>query len=165
MNDLPITEEWLSKSGFKWTQLDRQPDKHWTLWLGDCMGKHTSFEDFGIEVAPVGHGDDPDWFCWFRADYSGRYSRFLHVRHIQTQADLIRIIEGVTFQEWNPANSMYGSLHTPEVAARLRREAERLDVKWTMAGTWHKTEKDETRGRAMPEDTQYRIDHPEAREG
>jgi len=29
-----LTEEWLKRVGFKWHQLDRQPDKHWLLWLG-----------------------------------------------------------------------------------------------------------------------------------
>ena len=32
--DLPLTEEWLKENGFKWHQFDRQPDKHWLLWLG-----------------------------------------------------------------------------------------------------------------------------------
>jgi hypothetical protein len=32
--DEPISEAWLKAAGFKWSQLDRQPDKHWILWLG-----------------------------------------------------------------------------------------------------------------------------------
>lgn len=32
--DVPLTEEWLRQAGFRWDQLDRQPTKQWTLWMG-----------------------------------------------------------------------------------------------------------------------------------
>src|SRR5579885_196517 len=52
---VPITEEWLKSIGFRWHQFDRQPDRHWLLWLGGAIGDgaaFTSYEDLGIEVAP-----------------------------------------------------------------------------------------------------------------
>src|SRR5580700_3412261 len=79
---MPITEEWLKESGFRWHRLERQPDKHWLLWLGDAMGDGymTSYEDIGIEVAPMFKRQE--WFCWLRSDCAGQYHRFIHLRHI-----------------------------------------------------------------------------------
>ncbi len=32
-----ITEDWLYAVGFRWHQLDRQPNKQWLLWLGNAI--------------------------------------------------------------------------------------------------------------------------------
>lgn len=156
----PITEDWLKSVGFKWHQFDRQPSKHWLLWLGDAMngGGFSSFEDIGVELAAGAwnqkRDDHEDWFCWLRGDSAHRYHRFIHVRHLLYQHDLIRLVEGLTGQGWNPANHLYGSCRTPEHAERIRREdAERLDrrEKWHQRPPWGEVEKDDTRGRALPE--------------
>lgn len=34
MEAMRITEDWLRDCGFKWEQHERQPAKHWVLWIG-----------------------------------------------------------------------------------------------------------------------------------
>lgn len=157
-----ITEDWLKHVGFKWHQLDRQPSKHWLLWLGGGLnegGSLTTYEDIGIEIAdclPSRDGRPPEWFCWFRSDAAGRYHRFIHVRHLTATDEVVRLIEAITGYSFDPANNMYGSVHTPENAARIRKtDAERLDRRMMLeAPPFYKraeVEKDDTRGRALPE--------------
>lgn len=157
--NLPITEDWLKSVGFKWHQFDRQPNKQWLLWLGDAMngGGFSSFEDIGVELASGAwnqkRDDHEDWYCWLRGDSSHRYHRFIHVRHIRFQHELIRLVEGLTGQDWDPANHQVGSCMTPEQAERIRREQERRDLRenWRQRPPWGEVEKDDTRGRALPE--------------
>jgi hypothetical protein len=160
MNDKPITEDWLRESGFKWHQLDRQPGKHWLLWLGDAVrardGSLMSYEDIGIELGPDAYTgrDKPEaWFCWFRSDAAGRYHRFIHLRHLRWQREVIALVEAISGQAWDPANSFYGSLVSPERAAQHRAEdAKRLDRELRHKGyPWSEIEKDDSRGRALPE--------------
>ena len=162
-----ITEDWLISAGFKWHQLERQTDKHWLLWLGDATAERhsfTSYEDIGIELAPCrwknskGHdaGNVGQWFCWFRADSSGRYHRFIHIRHLGTVGELVRLVEAVSGQKWDPANNLYGSMRKPQDAERIRQtDKERFDRRLILgSGDWQKwsdLEKDDTRGRALPE--------------
>lgn len=153
---LGLSDEWLEQAGFKWHQLDRRPTKQWLLWLGDAMLEdwHT-FEDLGIEVSLCDSGagiDEARWNCWLRSDTAHRYSRFIHIRRIFTRAELILMIEGLTGQAWNPANHIYGVLRTPEQAARIRKEQERLDLRLQAARPkWSGVEKDDSRGQALPE--------------
>lgn len=150
MNEL-ITEDWLKSVGFKWHQFDRQPNKHWLLWIGGSVGDRiTSFEDMGVELAPTMNRDS--WFCWLRSDTAGRYHRFIHIRHIRTQDELIRIVEALTGRDWNPDNNLFGSMHSPENAERIRQDIGRLDHKVReMSSPWADVEKDDTMGRALPE--------------
>jgi hypothetical protein len=128
----PITEEWLRETGFKWEQLERQPSKHWILWLAAaCIDPverraFASNDDLGIELA-AGDQCEAWWYCWLRADYAGRYSRFLHVRHVTEISEVVAIIEALTGRKWDAADCMYGSFHPPEIAARFREENKRLD--------------------------------------
>jgi hypothetical protein len=149
--DEPITEDWLAAVGFKWHQLDRQPGKQWLLWLGAAAErKVASFEDLGIELgkSPL----DDRWCCWLRSDVAHRYSRFIHVRHLKTQDELIRLIEGLTGRGWNPENNLYGSMQTPEEAEFIRREEQRLDHQFLREGNkWMEIERDDTSGGALPE--------------
>ena len=66
--NLLITEPWLSASGFRWHQLDRQPDKQWLLWLGSAIEDGlTAAEDLGVEVSRTGRpADGSEWHCWLR---------------------------------------------------------------------------------------------------
>jgi len=153
----PITAEWLKSVGFRWHQFDRQPDKHWLLWLGgaieDRMG---DYEDLGIELAPGGYHSG--WYCWLRADTSGRYHRFLHVRHLHTTADVEQLVAALTGQSWDPNNHLHGSAHTPKRAEWLRRDMERLDHRIREGNhKWAEVEKDDSRGRALPEHMQAAI--------
>jgi len=48
-----ISEEWLKAAGFKWHQLERQPDQHWLLWLGRALKQRPSLtdtEDLGMNL-------------------------------------------------------------------------------------------------------------------
>ncbi|WP_315742781.1 MULTISPECIES: hypothetical protein [unclassified Bradyrhizobium] len=152
MSHEPISEDWLKSVGFKWHQFDRQPDKHWLLWLGGGLRQRpslTDMEDLGIEIAPCYNGE---WFCWLRSDMAGRYHRFIHLRHIATRADLIQIVEAISGRPWTPENHLYGSLRSPESAARIRADMERLDRRLMLASPkWSDIEEDDTRGRALPE--------------
>jgi hypothetical protein len=141
-----LTEDWLKASGFKWHQFDRQPTKHWLLWLGAAMAdKCTSFEDIGIELA---YGAmDGRWFCWLRGDSAGRYHRFIHVRHIETVDDVTGMISGLVGRPFDPAHCYYGHLYTPAQAERMRLERERMDLRLNReGGRWYPAEEDETRG-------------------
>ncbi|MGJ5203596.1 hypothetical protein [Bradyrhizobium sp. HKCCYLR20261] len=152
MSNEPISDEWLKSVGFRWHQFDRQPDKHWLLWLGGGLRQRpslTDFEDLGIEVAP---GRDGSWFCWLRSDMSGRYHRFIHLRHIETQADVIQLVEAISGRPWTPENHLYGHLYSPDGAARVRKDLERLDRRLMLQGhKWSDEEEDDSRGRALPE--------------
>lgn len=150
-----ITKDWLRSVGFKWHTVsgadpDEKNPKHWTLWFGSIAGyepeqvwKFSDDEDLGIELTD-GKGF---WFCWARADYSGRYSRFLHIRHLKEQADLIRIVEALSGAQWNPANHLYGKIFTPEQVESIRRRDERLDLKIAKGRPWNKREQDDTAAR------------------
>src|SRR5581483_2897613 len=89
-----LTEAWLRAVGFRWSQDDRQPSKHWVLWIGGAcvdasekdVGKFQSSESLGIEVAKDNRCDW--WYCCVRSDFASRYGRFLHVRHIDKVSEL-----------------------------------------------------------------------------
>ena len=153
MTAAPITEDWLREAGFRWLQMERQPDRHWLLWIGDAVrasdsGSLTSTEDIGIEIAPCG-GNTGQWFCWFRSDVSHRYGRFIHLRHLRWQHEVVALVEVCSGQAWDPRNAMHGSLRTPEQTARWEREKERLDRKLRDEGyPWGEAEKDPTRAGA-----------------
>lgn len=153
----PITETWLQEAGFRWHQLDRQPTKQWLLWLGDAIhSAWHSFEDLGIELASGVYnkqtGANDLWHCWLRSDTGHRYSRFIHVRTLAYQHELIGLVEGITGQAWDPTNHWFGAMKTPADAERCRREAQRLDVELlTSRAKWAGIEKDDNRGQALPE--------------
>lgn len=146
----PITAEWLASVGFKWHQFDRQPDKQWLLWIGRLCGNEGP-DSLGIELAPVGHGTD-EWFCWLRSDLAHRYSRFIHVRHLSTQAQLMLLFCGLTGEQWDPSRHLYGSAIKHEAAEAERKRQERLDRRLLLQGhPWSPVEKDDTLGGALPE--------------
>jgi hypothetical protein len=155
-----ITEDWLKSVGFRWSQIELQPHKHWILWLGGAIddGSLIDREDIGIEITPMrfnnangdGVGSDA-WFCWLRSDAAGRYHRFIHLRHIRTQADLIAIIVAISGQAWAPENHYHGGILSPRQAERYRKRADRLDLKIRDQDTWYDLEKDQTAGGALPE--------------
>lgn len=156
-----ITEEWLKSVGFKWHQLERQPAKQWLLWLVECVdcgrerGRFGSFEDCGIELTPNGFREprDPDddwWFCWFRGDSAGRYHRFIHLRHLRYQHEVIALVEALSGRRWNPANHLYGSVRCQACGDKIRAERNRIDIRRMQDFKWSEIEKDDTRGRALP---------------
>lgn len=171
---LEIDEEWLKASGFKWHQLDRQPEKQWLLWLGDVTDNHMfgCFEDLGIEVsAHKSTWRDKErvpeyidyWNCWLRADYSGRYSRFIHIRELHVRHELIALCEAITGQAWNVTNHLSGCMLRPEQAKRRREADTRLDRAIMRERPWNEMEKDTTRGRALPEHMDYAVESGKAK--
>lgn len=164
MTNEPISEEWLRESGFRWHQLERQPNKHWLLWLGSAMptGFMAATEDIGVEVTP---SNDRTWFCWLRSDVSHRYGRFIHIRHIESTGELVRLIEALTGQRWDPGNNICGTMLRPDAAERERAERKRLDrvmlsEPW---GAWHNAEKDEHRGGPLIDHMHASIDSGKAK--
>lgn len=169
-----LDEEWLRASGFKWHEFDRSGGKHWVLWMGSCIAAQenksealrtgraqcwsfTDDEDLGIEVAALSLSEG-GWFCWLRGDSSHRYHRFIHLKHIFTRIELVRLIEGITGMRWKPENHRYGSIHTDEQMERIRQHETRPDRVMLHQGTpWYDSEKDEFRGRPL-------IEHMEAAE-
>lgn len=149
----PITEEWLKSVGFKWHRLERQPSKHWLLWLGSGLvnpagdrERIACREDLGIELAYNGLTDQ-NWFCWLRSDSAHRYHRFIHVRHLHTEAEVIALVEALTGLSWNPENHFYGEVMTPQDAARCRERDRRFDIEIATGNpSWYATEKDDSRG-------------------
>ncbi len=137
----PITEDWLRGRGFKWEQFDRQPSKHWTLKLGAAVsegGRMIDPDQLILELARCQPEtpDDLRWFAWLRADYCGRYTRFVHVRHVRDQEEVVTLIAALTGFPFDPANCWYGGYYKPEHAAMLRKDSERLEVR--MAREWGK---------------------------
>jgi hypothetical protein len=61
-------------------------------------------------------------------------------------------VQAISGRPWTPTDHLYGSLHSPENAARIRKDLERLDQRLMRGGhPWADIEKDDTRGRALPE--------------
>lgn len=154
--DLPLTEEWLKENGFKWHQFARRPDKHWLLWLGHVMnGGFASYEDIGVEVAPISVTGDRGWFCWLRSDAAGRYHRFIHLRHIETPRDLVEIISGITGISFDPRLCFGGSFYTPNQMDHILKGRTRVDVELYEGHPWYgEFEKDQYRGRPLIEHVQ-----------
>lgn len=147
----PVTEERLANAGFTWSQFERQPDKHWTIWLGAASGDGPDLEDVGLELAA---GYDGKWYCWLRSDTAGRYTRFVHVRYLRWWDELVDLISAVSGRPFDPADVFYGALQTKARADRFRAESERLDRRMLAQHTWSTDLRDETLGRATPEHLQ-----------
>lgn len=145
-----LTEDWLREVGFRWHQLERQPNRHWLLWIGwSIPDRVAAHEDLGLELAK---GLEDTWFCWLRADTSHRYSRFLHVRHVCYRSEVIALYEALTGAAWKPDNHIGGMAYPPEMAARIFRENDRFDrVLLREHPHWGELERDESRGQALPE--------------
>ncbi len=128
-----ITEDWLRDCGFKWEQHERQPSKHWLLWIGSaCVDydRTTSPDSLGLELATIDaplEGYQGLWYCWIRNDIAGRYARLIHVRYVYLQAEVEQIISALTGRAVNWKDSLYGSLHAPLQADHLRQDRMRLD--------------------------------------
>lgn len=161
--DHPLSEEWLKSVGFKWDQLDRQPTKHWTLWLGNAVDDNTRMadsSDIGVELATRSVYDDGSWHCWLRSDVAHRYCRFIHVRVLRTRRDLMEVIFGLTGREFDPDDCFYGSFLSHDRANRARAEAKRFDMLLLQTSApWNDVEADEHRGRPRQEHT---IEHDRA---
>jgi len=145
--DFPIDEAWLRAAGFMWQQGERQPAKHWLLWLGQALaeqeGGFCSLEDLGLEVAPVGAGSGA-WFCWLRSDAASRYGRFIHTRHMRTRLEIVRLVEALTNVAWTPHRHVHGICHGPKGYERAKEWAQRLDVQMMVERpVWHDFERDE----------------------
>lgn len=156
----PITEDWLKSVGFKWSEVSTNPHeaKHWTLWFGgvandepDQIWRFHDDEDLGIELSPGAGVRSERWFCWLRADISHRYSRFLHIRHIRFQHELIQIVEALSGVAWAEENHLYGKIFTPEQARRILERDQRLDVRIAKSSPWSKAEQDGSKDFRSPE--------------
>jgi len=107
--------------------------------------KKAAFEDFGLELSRF--SSRSDYFgLFYRADYSGRYSRFIFCREVWEIEQLVKVIEALTDFSWDPANAMYGNYFRPEQAKYYReQDQKRLDRQIVSSGKWQGDERDETR--------------------
>lgn len=129
-----ITEDWLRDCGFKWEQHDRQPEKHWVLWIGlACLDYDRTVmpDSLGIALSKVPDNILPEyqnlWHCWIRNDVAGRYSRIIHVRYVYLQSEVESVIEALTGRKLDWRNSLYGNLYSPKQGEQLRQDRLRLD--------------------------------------
>src|SRR5260370_7219795 len=65
--------------------------------------------------------------CWLRSDFASRYHRFIFLRHLKAQRELILLVESLSGVPWAPENNLYGAIRTSEEAAQIRSEDDRLD--------------------------------------
>ena len=123
----PLTEAWLSENGFKYYQEERQPHKHWTLWLGwGSEYKNSCNDDIGVELSMAWWfnrnqekiGDVDGWHCWIISGRGARKS--IHVRLIYSEYDLINLVTAITGNEWKPENHMFGNCYTDDHANLVR---------------------------------------------
>lgn len=134
--DSLLCDDLLRFMGFKWDQRDRQPSKHWLLWIGDACKDASNPEgkafcgsdELGIELAKSSVPGDEWWYCWIRSDFASRYGRFLHVRHVSRWGEIVALIDALTGRPFDSSAVLYGQLWRPTSAARLRKESERLDL-------------------------------------
>src|SRR5260370_11990958 len=90
--------------------------------------------------------------CWLRSDFASRYHRFIFLRHLKAQRELILLVESLSGVPWAPENNLYGAIRTSEEAAQIRSEDDRLDRVLLRSKERHyEIEKDDTRGGALPE--------------
>lgn len=96
-----ITEEWLASVGFKYREPgQRQPFRHWTLQFYETedhgLYLETTMPGF-LNDAGEHIGADRGWFLWI-----GREARFLHLRHVFKQIEIINLVEALSGQAWTP---------------------------------------------------------------
>lgn len=145
-----ITEEWLKENGFKWHDVDRS-GKHWLLWIGSAIAENRSYgrtssnDDFGIELSKFIDKEEV-WGCFFRADYAGRYTRFIFCRDVWEPEHVTQLIEALTGFPFDKTCAMYGFYLRPEQAAHLRElDQNRLDHRITLGNKWRTDEQDDTK--------------------
>lgn len=94
-----ITYEWLLSHGWhKLERQERQPDDHVRRPIAcDCIGDHFMVDpnDLCLELT-IGY--DGKWFCWVTqaVGHNNHAHRWIHVRHLRTTGELIRLYEGLT---------------------------------------------------------------------
>lgn len=97
---MQITEEWLASVGFKYREPgDRESFRHWTL-------RFSEPEDYGLylETTHMGwinnkgeHVGGNGWFLWI-----GREHKYLHLRHVSVQAEIVALVEALIGAKWEP---------------------------------------------------------------
>lgn len=96
-----ITEEWLAEVGFKYREPgERQAFRHWTLTFSepDDCGMYLETTMPGWLNANGDHiGADRGWFLWL-----GREHKFIHLRHVWEQQEIVAVVEALTGQKWEP---------------------------------------------------------------
>ena len=99
-----ITEDWLASVGFKYRDPgERQQWRHWTLTFSepDDHGMYLETTMPGWLNRLGEHvGADQGWYLWL-----GRESRFIHLRHVHEQEEIIAVVEALTGQPWVPTRA------------------------------------------------------------
>lgn len=115
-----ITEDWLASVGFKYREPgERQQFRHWTLTFSepDDYGMYIETTMPGCLNASGGHiGADRGWFLWL-----GRERKFIHLRHVYEQEEIVALVEALTGAKWEPTRMGHVRV--------ARRAAETLETK------------------------------------
>lgn len=98
-----ISYAWLKDVGFRCRAKSRGTNGSWRIWISEELGS----DDLGLELAVVPGSDSTEWNCWL-GNASGRFERFLRMRPMRTQGDVIRLVEGLSGLAWEPAHHLYG---------------------------------------------------------
>ena len=100
---------------------------------------------FGIELSKFTKDTDV-YGCFLRADYAGRFTRFIFCRDIWEPEHITQLIEAFTGFPYSKDNVYYGFYYRPEQAAHLRElDTERLDRRIAFENKWRDDEKDNTK--------------------
>lgn len=85
---MQITWEFLRSIGFRFTSssVDRVPHM--------VCSVHRN-QEVGLEVSPC-YGSGDSWFVWLRSDLAHSKCRFCFIRHVDTQEQIIRLVEAIT---------------------------------------------------------------------
>jgi hypothetical protein len=87
----------------------------------------TADEDIGIELCSDAPSEPGQWHCWLRSDFAYKYNRFIHIRHLRFQHELIAIIVALSGVPWNPERHLYGAIRNRKTAEYLIKSEVRLD--------------------------------------
>lgn len=85
---MQITWEFLRSIGFRFTSssVDRVPHM--------VCSVHRN-QEVGLEISPC-YGPGCSWFVWLRSDLAHSKCRFCFIRHVDTEEQIIRLMESIT---------------------------------------------------------------------
>jgi len=117
-----ITDEWLLSVDFKWSQSERQPNKHYTLKVNQFGRDGRHYSTAAIELQRCGWtnrkgdyiGNPEHWMLWLTDQFDSR----AFVGHIEFIDQISQLAELVSGHPWNPANHIWGQTWPDDRHAR-----------------------------------------------
>jgi hypothetical protein len=108
-----ITQDWLTRVGFKSFNMKDQPAPHWVLWLGDVIPNFTRL-DLGIVLTEQGSMTPHEWTCWVRTDRVDPWGNYMALRALRWQREVTELVTALCGQEWDVSNHVDGAVFRPE---------------------------------------------------